>query len=337
MLFTCYLFTGPDEFYGQVGNGETDHSTWGRDTDLTSDRPSYVLNVNKPGSEVAGETAAALAAASIVFKSSDPDYSKNLLHHAKQLWNFGDTYRGKYSDSIPDANLHYKSWSGYEDELAWGAAWLAKATGDMYYTNKAEELAKELDPKTELSWDNKVRGVQIMLADLTDNHKYARDLKKFCDLLVSDKQQRTPDGLVFIQRWGSNSHAANLAFACLAASRLIDGLDYSKFARKQIGLMLGDTGRSYVVGFGKKFPLQPYHSGASCPKGSAPCGWDRLSFDGPNPNILYGALVGGPDKDGSYEDKRSDFVKNDVTLNYNAGFQSAMAGLLTLKGEGRCD
>jgi hypothetical protein len=59
------------------------------------------------GSDLAGETAAALAAASIVFKDVDPTYSDTLLTHAKQLFDFANNYRGKYSDSISDAKIYY--------------------------------------------------------------------------------------------------------------------------------------------------------------------------------------------------------------------------------------
>jgi endoglucanase len=59
------------------------------------------------GSDLAGETAAALAAASIVFKNVDPNYSNNLLTHAKQLFDFANNYRGIYSDSIIDARNFY--------------------------------------------------------------------------------------------------------------------------------------------------------------------------------------------------------------------------------------
>jgi hypothetical protein len=59
------------------------------------------------GSDLAGETAAALAAASIVFKNVDANYSNTLLTHAKQLFDFANNYRGKYSDSITDAKNYY--------------------------------------------------------------------------------------------------------------------------------------------------------------------------------------------------------------------------------------
>lgn len=61
-----------------------------------------------PGSDLAGETAAAMAAASMVFKQYDGSYASTLLSHARQLYEFADQFRGKYSDSISDAALWYK-------------------------------------------------------------------------------------------------------------------------------------------------------------------------------------------------------------------------------------
>ena len=49
---------------------------------------------------------------------------------------------------------------------------------------------------------------------------------------------------------------------------------------------------------------------------------------GPNPIILYGALVGGPNGNDQYTDRRSDFTANEVATDYNAGFQSAIAGAI---------
>ena len=34
-----------------------------------------------------------------------------------------------YTNAISDAGGFYNSWSGYEDELMWSAAWMALATG----------------------------------------------------------------------------------------------------------------------------------------------------------------------------------------------------------------
>jgi len=52
---------------------------------LRTKRPSYKVDITSPGSTVSAETAAALAAASIVFKDTDPQYSNLCLKHAKEL------------------------------------------------------------------------------------------------------------------------------------------------------------------------------------------------------------------------------------------------------------
>lgn len=52
---------------------------------MTTPRTAYKLDTNNPGSDLAGETAAALAAASLAFKPYDSSYSNLLLVHAKQV------------------------------------------------------------------------------------------------------------------------------------------------------------------------------------------------------------------------------------------------------------
>ena len=58
------------------------------------------------------------------------------------------------------------SWSGYNDELTWSAAWLYKATGDDFYKQKAEGFYNEFGlayvSHSGLGWDDKV-GYKIQL------------------------------------------------------------------------------------------------------------------------------------------------------------------------------
>ena len=93
--------------------------------------------------------------------------------------------------------------------------------------------------------------------------------------------------------------------------------------------MLGDSGRSYVVGFGDNYPKQPHHKAASCASPPAQCTWDTFGDTSQdNPHQLNGALVGGPSNEwDSYVDDRTNYITNEVTLDYNAGFQGAVAGL----------
>ncbi|KAF0300354.1 Endoglucanase E-4 [Amphibalanus amphitrite] len=324
---------GSTDFYGQCGNGDTDHAYWGRAEDMTMNRPCYKITASKPGSDLAGETAAALAAASILFKTSNPSYSATCLQHAKQMFQFADRHRGKYQDAIPNAGKFYSS-SGYGDELAWAAAWLYRATNDQTYLDKAKGFFQEFSDlsgrPSEFSWDSKHAGVQLLMYQLTGESSYGSMVTQFCDW-VKNNAPRSPKGMVYLNQWGSLRHVGNVAFICLvAAKKGLKSNAYENFAIQQLNYILGDGGRSYVVGFGKNPPVRPHHAGASCPDAPAPCGWDQLHTSEPNPHVLYGALVGGPDQYDAYEDKRSDYVKNEVALDYNAGFQSAIAGVLSL-------
>jgi len=75
---------------------------------MTMARPAFALTTSKPGSDLAGETAAALAAASILFKTSNSVYSATLLSHARQLFTFATQYQGIYSSSIQKADSFYQ-------------------------------------------------------------------------------------------------------------------------------------------------------------------------------------------------------------------------------------
>ena len=59
-------------------------------------RPSYSITSSGPGSDLAGETAAALAASAIWFRMlGEGDYADECLQHAKTLFKFADEYRGE--------------------------------------------------------------------------------------------------------------------------------------------------------------------------------------------------------------------------------------------------
>ena len=77
-------------------------------------------------------------------------------------------------------------------------------------------------------------------------------------------EPKTPQGLVFINEWGSLRHAANAAFGCMlvADSGIGNGAAYRNFAKSQIDYALGSTGRSYVVGFGVNPPQRVHHRAA---------------------------------------------------------------------------
>jgi len=341
--------TDTNVLYGQCGVGGEDHASWGREDEYYTNnpgkanpRPCYKIDQSNPGSDLAGETAAALAATAMAFEKSDPAYSATLLQHAKELYDFANKHQRAYSESITDAANFYKSHSGFKDELAWSAAWLFKATGEQQYLTDAENHYNTMQQNAnEVSWDNKGRGVAILLSQLSSSPDgYTTNANDFCNHMINNQPRTSERGIVYIQQWGSNRHAGNVAFACLAHAKHTSEGSFNNFGRDQVDKLLGDeaTGlRSFVVGYGHNPPTQPHHRPSSCPDRPASCGWSEYNLNQPNPQLLTGALVGGVrSQNGNYEDKRSDYVQNEVALDYNAGFQSAVAALLALQKDGNC-
>jgi endoglucanase len=312
------------EFYAQVGDGDADHAFWGRPEDMNMARPSFKVDAANPGSDVAAGTASALASASMLFRGVDDAYADKLLTNAEQLFEFADTYRGKYSDSIPKASPFYTSFSGYADELAEGAAWLYKATGEQKYLDRAEEIFdKEVGYPSDWTWmtDNKSNSAVLLLAQESDDPKYKQMTESWLNSWVegTGNVQYSQGGMAFRAGWGSLALSSSAAFlAELYNDTVKPDAKYTNFATQQIDYILGDNPRdfSYMIGFGDNYAMQPHHRGAS----------GDSAYGQPNEHILYGALVGGPASanDFDYNDDRNDWFTNEVGTSYNAPLTSAL-------------
>ncbi len=321
----------PEVFYYQVGDGNADHSWWGPAEVMKMNRPSYKVTKSEPGSAVTGEASAALAIASIVFKDTDPEYSAKCLDHAKSLYKFADSTR---SDSgYTAANGFYNSWSGFYDELAWAGSWLYLATDDKSYLDNAKSCFTQAghDYDWSMCWDDVHIGAAVMLAKITGEKTYKDEVQHHLDYWscgTTDGQKITysPKGLAWLDQWGSLRYATTTAFVAAVYSRW-DGCPADKvsvywdFAVSQADYALGSSGRSYVVGFGENPPEHPHHrtsQGSYC---------DNMNEPGEARHTLYGALVGGPDASDGYTDTVTDYNKNEVACDYNAGFTGLMASM----------
>jgi hypothetical protein len=335
------------EFYGQIGAGGADHAFWGPSEVMTMARPSYKVTRTAPGSDLCGETAAAFAAGSMLFQSSNPTYAATLLNQAKKLYAFADTYRGKYTDTITDAAAYYNSWSGYEDELMWGALWLYKATGDTNYLAKAKvayntefvgSWGNQNYPslKWTHSWDDKTYGSLVLFSMLTTNAEYRVNAEHWLDFWTVGRPDGrvtyTPGGLAWLDPagWGNLRYAMTTAFLALVYSDHVNDYTnrYHNFAVSQVNYVLGSNplNRSFICGFGNNPPINPHHRGAH---GS----WDNNISDPPNDrHILYGAMVGGPGATDNYTDDRSNYNQNEPACDYNAGLSGALAKMYQLYG-----
>ncbi|CAN1199602.1 Endoglucanase 9 [Linum perenne] len=169
-LLKCATST-PGRLYVGVGDPNADHRCWERPEDMDTVRSVYYVSPSRPGSDVAGETAAALASASMVFRSTDAKYAALLLRTARKVLQFGLQFRGAYSDALGASVCpFYCSYSGYKDELLWGAAWLFRATNEIQYYNIIKSVGANDEPDL-FSWDNKYSGAHVLLSRISYNYK----------------------------------------------------------------------------------------------------------------------------------------------------------------------
>ena len=99
------------------------------------------------------------------------------------------------------------------------------------------------------------------------------------------------------------------------------------FARQQMNYIMGSTGHSFVTDWGFNPPEKPHHRPASCGYvlleeicTLATWGNTQRAF----PNVLTGALVGGPNLYDEWEDNHLDFIASEVALDYNAALLSGV-------------
>ncbi|KAI4303638.1 hypothetical protein MLD38_039243 [Melastoma candidum] len=358
----------PYVLYGEVGDGNSDHYCWQRPEDMTTDRRAYRIDPSNPGSDLAGETAAAMAAASMVFLHYDARYSGLLLRHAEQLFEFADKYRGKYDSSISVAREYYSSVSGYNDELLWAAAWLYQATHNQYYLNYLGKNGDSLGgtgwSMSEFGWDVKYAGVQTLVSKFLMQREgghytsvfeqYQQKAEYFmcsCIGKGTSNVQRTPGGLLFRQRWNNLQFVTSASFLLTVYSDYLASAGRSlrcasgyvppsallSFAKTQVDYILGDNprGTSYMVGYGSNYPRQVHHRGSSIvsikvnPSFVSCRGGYATWFSRPasDPNVLTGAIVGGPDAYDDFADERHNYEQTEPTTYNNAPFLGTLARL----------
>ncbi|KAL9230990.1 hypothetical protein vseg_006268 [Gypsophila vaccaria] len=356
--FILRSHTSPTTLYTQVGEANRDHQCWERPEDMDTPRTVYKITPSSPGTEAAADASAALAAASIVFKKVDSSYSTKLIQHAQSLFDLADKYRGSYSASCP----FYCSYSGYQDELLWAAAWLYRASRGSKYANYVSSNKGWSQAISEFSWDNKYAGVQILLskeylAGKQELSEYKSEADSFvCSVMPgsgSTQIQMTAGGLLFTRDTANLQYAASASMILSIYGKTLSAAHVSgvqcpaktitpsqikTFAKSQVDYILGNNPMkmSYMVGYGSKYPQQLHHRGASIPSiNNQPtrigCSQGYSSWfnsNKPNPNVHVGAIVGGPDSNDQFRDVRSDHAHLEPATYMNAAFVGLVAAVL---------
>ena len=338
-----------DEVVYQVGNGTIDHTWWGpveliqygmQDSGTSYDSARAILVSSDGCSAVFGEMAAALAAGSCALKDRiDQSKIDDYIAHAENIFKLADASKSNdvYNDS--NASGFYRS-SHFYDELFYAANWLYIATGEQSYLDKAKSYIPNLDKELgsdELKytwcqcWDDVMQGGMLLYAINTNDDFYINRVEKHVNYWTNTIK-KVDGALGYCDTWGCARYAETAGFIAAVACDTVladkNNSDYVKFYETQMNYVLGDNadGQSFVVGYGEKSPKNPHHRTAH---GS----WKNdLAIPDTNRHVLYGALVGGPNQDGSYEDDRQNYINNEVATDYNAGFTALLCKMVDKYG-----
>ncbi|KAF9923308.1 hypothetical protein FBU30_006629 [Linnemannia zychae] len=350
--------------YVQVGVSEVDNNYWGPDTTIPLPRPSFFVSNLKPGTDVMADAAAAFASCSVLYreKFKDVEYAMTLQRHAESLFNLAETAlpQQTYQTVIPAATCCYTS-TGYQDELAWGAAWLYRLTKDPAYAAKASHYVSEYSKQERgsvilpITWDDKTGLVYILMAGMTlgtaEGAQWQTLAEKFGNFVIHAPKPCafTSGGMYYCYGYSGDDTSVVAANAAFAMNLLANNMDiwlknnrystnmtnaleneyrgkieaYKSFALRQVRYLLGDNPEKtpYVVGVHPNSPTNPHSSLAAGGRSTDTIDTEPLK----EAHILLGALVGGPDKNDRFQDLRSNWRQNEVALDYNAPFTSLMA------------
>jgi len=344
-------------FNFMVGAGMVDHTYWGP-PELQEiekyERPATFATAENPASDQCGNASAALSIMYLILKDTEKEYAEKCLTTAKALYEFGRTNRG-----LGNSDGFYGS-AYDDDELSWAATWLYAATENMDYINHITSVdsnglysgyMKRIINSTSNTWQNiwvhcwdvVWGGTFVELANLfpeNEQFKYFSQWNieywsggqvKHADSKDGNYLKLTPAGYGMINTWGSARYNCAAQLCALVLQKYNPELTgFGDWAKSQMDYILGDNpmGYAYEVGYGDAWAVHPHHRAAHGSKINS-------MLDPPeHRHTLWGALVGGPDAGDKHVDDTTDYVYNEVAIDYNAGFVGALAGHYLLYGDG---
>ncbi|XP_010251913.1 PREDICTED: endoglucanase 1-like isoform X2 [Nelumbo nucifera] len=310
----------PDTLYVQVADPNMDHRCWERPEDMDTPRNVY------------------------------------------KVFDFADQYRGSYSDSLGSVVCpFYCSYSGYHDELLWGASWIHRASQNgsylAYIHSNGHTLGADEDDYS-FSWDDKRVGTKVLLSkgflekSIEEFQLYKVHSDNYiCSLIPgtsSFQAQYTTGGLLYKGSESNLQYATSMAFLLLTYAKYLNSnggvvscgtstltaANLISLAKKQVDYILGQNPAkmSYMVGFGERYPQHVHHRGSSLPSvhthpNRIACneGFQYLYSSLSNPNVLVGAILGGPDNRDNFADDRNNYQQSEPATYINAPFVGALA------------
>uniref|UniRef100_A0A804UDH4 cellulase n=1 Tax=Zea mays TaxID=4577 RepID=A0A804UDH4_MAIZE len=289
--------TEPFVYWAEVGDGDTDHYCWQRPEDMTTSRQAYRIDKDSPGSDLAGETAAALAAASIVFRRSNPHYSHLLLHHAQQV--------------------------------GWWVAVRVRRPVPRHVRQQHRGGAQLLRVRERLPGRAAVGGA---VAAPRHGPRRVPPLRRRQGRLLRRRRlghDRVQLGRQVRRRPGPRSQAA------------AGGRPGSPGARRGAGEVQGEGGALPVRVPGperrqrqRRRGAEPRRDAVRAPVEQPPGFDDWFGRGRPNPNVLAGAIVGGPNSRDEFRDERENYMQTEACTYNTAPMVAVFARLHRLARDG---
>ncbi len=290
------------------GGGSNDHGYWGApEAQTNANRPIYFTSASQPSTDIVSLSAAALAMQYNNFGGSE------YLLTAKKLFE----YAKNNNKAVNQTAAGYYSSSSWEDDYCLAALMLYKVTGDSQYLNEFNKYASNSNaqkPYWPLGWDNVGPAVA-----------YYNNNSSALNTLMNISNGNSNNGYRCIDDWGSARYNTSMQYTGLLYDKMTGTSTYKSWSEGQMQYILGNNSKNmcFVVGYNNKSAKYPHHRAASGYTGG-PQGTSTQA------NVLIGALVGGPKLDGSYTDSASDYVCNEVAIDYNATLVAASAALYDL-------
>ena len=339
-------------FCYQVGEGEIDHAYWNAPENDSMKRKGFFLTAEKPQTDYVAATAASLAAGYLNFKDTDKDYADKCLDYAEALYKFAMTNTKELSDNEDGPREFYRS-SKWEDDYCWAGMWLYKATKNKTYLDEALGVLGNdyyAPPTYVHCWNDVWTGAICLIAECNDEDNYV--INRYMELSGKNSYEITdfwsqiekqtkncmsgglgtlsPEKYFFLSKWGSARYNTAAQLAALVYDKYNNNgkpSEYSEWAKSQMEYLLGKNtaNKAYVVGYNENAVKYPHHRASS--------GLSKCEDTSEQKHVLYGALVGVPDASDKHVDVTADYIYNEVTIDYNAAFVGACAGLYEFFGD----
>ncbi len=134
---------------------------------------------------------------------------------------------------------------------------------------------------------------------------------------------KTPAGFSMLNEYGSARYDTAAQMCAMVYAKETGDMTFADWAEGQMEYIMGKNpmNRPYIVGYSPTAASHPHHRASH--------GSSTYSMDDPadQTHVLWGALVGGPDAKDWHRDITKDYIYNEVSVDYNAGFTGACAGL----------